>query len=53
LRILIDLIVNGEQYQEEVEPKTTLLEYLRHRLHLTGTKEGCGLGDCGTCIVLP
>ena len=52
MKILIDMIVNGERYQEEVEPQTTLLEFLRHTLHLTGTKEGCGLGDCGTCIVL-
>ena len=52
MKILIDMIVNGERYQEEVEPQTTLLEFLRHTLHLTGTKEGCGVGDCGTCIVL-
>jgi aerobic-type carbon monoxide dehydrogenase small subunit (CoxS/CutS family) len=36
----------------EVEPRTTLIELLRETLHLTGTKEGCGQGDCGTCIVL-
>ena len=36
----------------EVEPRETLVEVLRERLHLTGTKEGCGIGDCGTCIVL-
>jgi carbon-monoxide dehydrogenase small subunit len=35
-----------------VEPWTTLLELLRDLVHLTGTKEGCGTGDCGTCIVL-
>jgi carbon-monoxide dehydrogenase small subunit len=35
-----------------VEPQLTLLEVLRGSLHLTGTKEGCGTGDCGTCIVL-
>jgi carbon-monoxide dehydrogenase small subunit len=52
VKISIDIHVNGERYQEEVEPRTTLLEFLRGTLHLTGTKEGCGLGDCGTCIVL-
>jgi carbon-monoxide dehydrogenase small subunit len=52
VKLSIDIQVNGERYQEEVEPRTTLLEFLRQTLHLTGTKEGCGLGDCGTCIVL-
>ncbi len=52
MKFLIDLTVNGEAYQLEVEPQTTLLELLRNQLHLTGTKEGCGLGDCGACIVL-
>ena len=52
MKIAIDLTVNGEDYQVEVEPERTLLELLRDMLHLTGTKEGCGLGDCGTCIVL-
>jgi len=52
LKVSINLIVNGERHQLDVEPRTTLLEVLRESLHLTGTKEGCGLGDCGTCIVL-
>jgi len=52
LKILVELTVNGEEGQFEVEPQTTLLELLRDHFHLTGTKEGCGLGDCGTCIVL-
>ena len=52
MKVSIDIHVNGERYQEDVEPRTTLLEFLRGTLHLTGTKEGCGLGDCGTCIVL-
>lgn len=52
MKVSIDIHVNGERYQEDVEPRTTLLEFLRQTLHLTGTKEGCGLGDCGTCIVL-
>jgi len=52
VKIPIDLVVNGERYELEVEPQETLVEVLRERLHLTGTKEGCGIGDCGTCIVL-
>ena len=52
MKVSIDIQVNGERYQAEVEAQTTLLEFLRGTLHLTGTKEGCGLGDCGTCIVL-
>jgi carbon-monoxide dehydrogenase small subunit len=52
MKVLIDLTVNGEAYQLEVAPQTTLLELLRNQLHLPGTKEGCGLGDCGSCIVL-
>lgn len=52
MNITIDLTVNGESHRLEVTPWTTLLELLRGTLHLTGTKEGCGLGECGTCIVL-
>jgi aerobic carbon-monoxide dehydrogenase small subunit len=52
VKIGIELMVNGESHRLEVEPQVTLLEVLRGSLHLTGTKEGCGTGDCGTCIVL-
>jgi aerobic-type carbon monoxide dehydrogenase small subunit (CoxS/CutS family) len=52
MKISIDFNVNGERYQVEVEPRFTLVELLRNRLHLMGTKEGCGTGDCGICIVL-
>lgn len=52
MKVSINMTINDECYQENIEPQTTLLEYLRQTLHLTGTKEGCGLGDCGTCIVL-
>lgn len=52
MSILIQLEVNDERYQVEVDPRVTLVELLRERLYLTGTKEGCGEGDCGTCIVL-
>jgi len=52
LKTIVNLTVNGEDTELELEPQTTLLELLRNHLHLTGTKEGCGVGDCGTCIVL-
>ena len=52
MKLSIEITINGELYREDVEPRTTLLEFLRQTLHLTGTKEGCGLGDCGTCTVL-
>jgi len=52
VKIKIDLNVNGEHHQARVDPRTTLVEFLRESLHLTGTKEGCGTGDCGACTVL-
>lgn len=52
MKAIVNLTVNGEDYEWEVQPQTTLLELLRNHLHLTGTKEGCGMGDCGACIVL-
>ena len=52
MKIRIGLVVNGERHELEAGPQETLVELLRERLHLTGTKEGCGQGDCGTCIVL-
>lgn len=44
--------VNGEELRLDVDPTLTLLEVLRENLLLTGTKEGCGVGECGTCVVL-
>jgi carbon-monoxide dehydrogenase small subunit len=48
----IILKVNGEEREVVVEPRQTLLDILRNDLRLTGTKEGCGNGNCGTCTVL-
>ncbi len=45
-------MVNGNPHTIEVEPQQTLLEVLRNDLGLTGTKEGCGKGECGSCTVL-
>ena len=44
--------VNGQQHEIMAEPWCTLLEVLRNDLGLTGTKEGCGNGNCGSCTVL-
>lgn len=48
----IRLSVNGREYALSVEPRVTLLDALRERLHLTGTKKGCDQGACGACTVL-
>jgi len=48
----ISFILNGEPVQIAVEPHLTLLQLLRDRLEMTGTKEGCGMGGCGACTVL-
>ena len=48
----MQLLVNGESYEVDVDEERTLLSVLRHDLGLTGTKYGCGDGDCGACTVL-
>ena len=50
--LTVTLTVNGEKRTAEVRPDETLLEMLRERLGLTGTKEGCGKGECGACSVI-
>lgn len=50
--ILLTLRVNGEPHTRAVRPQTTLLEFLRYELRLTGSKQGCDKGDCGACTVL-
>ncbi|MBV8477978.1 MAG: 2Fe-2S iron-sulfur cluster binding domain-containing protein, partial [Acidobacteria bacterium] len=44
--------VNGERKTVPAYPMERLLDVLRHQLRLTGTKEGCGEGECGSCAVL-
>jgi aerobic carbon-monoxide dehydrogenase small subunit len=52
MKTIIRITVNGEVVESAVEPNATLTQFLRGDLELTGTKHGCGLGDCGACTVL-
>jgi len=49
--VLVRLNINGEDHTLALKPNTTLLAALRRQLGLTGTKKGCGTGDCGACTV--
>ncbi|NUQ27404.1 MAG: (2Fe-2S)-binding protein [Acidobacteriaceae bacterium] len=49
---IITFTLNGSQVSVDAPPMTRLLDLLREHLHLTGTKEGCGEGECGSCSVL-
>ncbi len=52
ITIDVTLIVNGEAHRLLIEPRDTLLDVLRNQLGLTGAKEACGTGECGSCTVL-
>ena len=48
----ISITVNDVGYQTRVQSGVTLMRLLRDQLHLGGTKEGCGIGECGACCVV-
>ena len=52
MKQMITFMLNGEEARVEVEPHWNLLQVLRDELGLLGTKEGCGVGECGACTVI-
>lgn len=50
-QVHVTTTINGDEVEYLCDPRETLLDVLRDRLHLTGAKEGCGTGDCGACSV--
>lgn len=51
-KINVNMNVNGQAVKIDVDPNARLLDVLREQLDLTGTKEGCGVGECGACTVI-
>lgn len=51
-KVKLNMVVNGKPVSLEVKPYARLLDVLRENLGLTGTKEGCGIGECGACTVI-
>ncbi len=51
-KVVVRAVLNGQECEFLADPRQTLLEVLREELHLTGTKEGCGNGNCGACTVI-
>jgi xanthine dehydrogenase YagT iron-sulfur-binding subunit len=49
--VAVDVTVNGKPHRVEVDPRTSLLDLVRERMQLTGTKKGCDHGQCGACTV--
>lgn len=51
-KIHVSAVINGEDAEFLCEPQQTMLDVLRDELSLTGSKEGCGSGDCGACSII-
>jgi len=51
-KLKLNITVNGISHTLRIDPNLRLLDLLREELHLTGTKEGCGIGECGACTVI-
>ena len=50
--MIIEFTLNGEKYKKNADPGKRLVDFLREDMGLTGTKEGCGEGECGACTVV-
>jgi len=50
--VKVNLKINGKSHELDIDPRVTLLDALRERLHFTGSKKGCDHGQCGACTVL-
>jgi len=51
-RQLLKFLINGKEYSAEIDPSMRLIDVLRDVFSLTGTKEGCGEGECGACTII-
>ena len=51
-KVTVRYTINGEKKEMNIDPNMSLVDFIREELHLTGTKKGCGIGECGVCTVL-